>query len=121
MVSGAIAGGEGGAETHLVLEDAVERADSATAATPDAERLGVGEALRVRDLRLERLELAFGDVERRRLEAKGVEAYGRERQMQTDLKRPGRSLPRHSARRAFSVPSMCSQRRSMGGRTCVER
>lgn len=59
--------------THLVVGDAVERRLGAAGPTADAQRLAVGKALSVRDLRLEGLELALGHVERRRLEAKGVE------------------------------------------------
>ena len=59
--------------TRLVLSDAVKGRLGSAGTAADAQRLALAEALCVRDLRLERLELALRHVERRRLEPQSVE------------------------------------------------
>lgn len=88
-----------------------------TASAAELKRLNVLEALGVRDLRLQRLEVVLGEIDRRRLVAGDVEACSRSRSALFNDVDESLHVPRHSARRAFSVPSMGSQRRSMGGRT----
>lgn len=65
--------------THRVLVEAIEEDGSMAASAAEFERLDVLEALSVRDLRLERLEVVLGKIDRRRLVAGDVEACRRRR------------------------------------------
>lgn len=70
--------GERDEVTYAVLERAVKDVLARAMAAAEEEQLGGGEALRVRDLRLERLELLFVvDLHDRVLVAGGVEACAR--------------------------------------------
>lgn len=103
---------------HLVVEQAAERDLFLTMPTSEAQGLALAEAVDVGNLRIEGVELLLGDLGHGvRSIAIHVETCATSASSVTIEVH----APRHSANRDFSVPSIESHRRSIGGKTCKLR